>query len=252
MLNPMEQSNKVIMVTGASSGIGQVTCKLLSQLGATLVLVGRNEETLKLTNKTLEGKNHIISTFDFSKIKNIEPWFESLIKKTGPLSGLVHCAGEQLLQPLKISKTEDIQRLMDINVTSGLVLAKIFRQRQSHTQNSSIVYISSVMGVVGSGGRSAYSATKGAIIGMTKSLAIELVKDKIRVNCVAPAFVRTPMFEQTKKMVGENVMDEVEKSHPMGFGEPIDVANSIAFLLSDAAKWITGTTLLVDGGYTAQ
>lgn len=252
MINPMEQSNNVVMVTGASSGIGQATCQLLNQLGATIVLVGRNQETLKVTRDTLDEKNHVISLFDFSKINSIEPWFENIIQQTGPLSGIVHCAGEQLLQPLKIVKTEDVERLMNVNVTSGLILAKAFRQRPSHTQNASIVYLASVMGCVGSGGRSTYSATKGAVIAMTKSLALELVRDKIRVNCIAPAFVKTAMFEQTKKMVGDGVMNEVEKLHPLGFGEPIDVANSIAFLLSQASRWITGTTLFVDGGYTAQ
>jgi NAD(P)-dependent dehydrogenase (short-subunit alcohol dehydrogenase family) len=116
----------------------------------------------------------------------------------------------------------------------------------------SIVFISSIMGTVGSPGAAAYGSSKGALDAMARSLALELATKRIRVNCVAPAFVRTPMFERMAQRWSATQRSQVEALHPLGLGEPEDVAGAIAFLLSDAARWITGTVLTVDGGYTAQ
>ena len=248
MINPLEQTNKTIMVTGASSGIGRVTCQLIDQLGGKVVLVGRNEKTLLETK--LETWNGFIEPFDLSKVNEIESWFDGVHERVGPLSGIVHCAGIQSLTPLKMLDINEAENLFKVNVSSGLVLAKCFRKRGYHDLSSNIVFVSSVMGHVGAGFRSAYCASKGAVIAMTKSLAIELAKENIKVNCVAPGCVKTEMLSALSFLIGEESIKGIEKQHPLGFGEPEDVANAIVFLLS--SEWITGTTLFVDGGYTAQ
>jgi len=252
MINPLDLTGSVIMVTGASAGIGKSTSQLLSRLGARVVLVSRTPATLTATVETLEGDGHIIAPFDFNKPDEIEQWFKTLVHKTGPLNGLIHCAGAQLLRPLKLLSSMEIESLLRLNVTSGLILAKAFRQKNHHASPASIVFISSAMGQVGAIGRSVYCASKASVIGMTKALALELVSDGIRVNCVAPGFVVTGMLKEIENTLGEACFAEIRKMHPLGFGDPLDVANAVAFLLANTSRWITGTTLFVDGGYTAQ
>jgi NAD(P)-dependent dehydrogenase (short-subunit alcohol dehydrogenase family) len=141
---------------------------------------------------------------------------------------------------------------VEINLTAAIMLAKGMRQKEVLASPGSLVLLSSVVGLVGSAGRSVYSSTKSALVGLTKSLALELARDGLRVNCVAPAFVSTPMFEEAKNRLGAEQVSAIEAAHPLGIGTARDVANSVAFLLADSGRWITGTTLVVDGGYTAQ
>ena len=139
-----------------------------------------------------------------------------------------------------------------MNVLAGLMLAKGLRQKSVRAPDASLVLVASVMGLVGAPGCSVYCATKGAVVAMTRALALELSGEKILVNCVAPAFVKTAMLDEFKALVGSVQMAAVEARYPLGFGEPRDVAHAISFLLSSSSSWMTGSTLTVDGGYTAQ
>jgi NAD(P)-dependent dehydrogenase (short-subunit alcohol dehydrogenase family) len=139
-----------------------------------------------------------------------------------------------------------------INVTAGALLARGLRQSGVHAEGASLVLVSSVVGLAGQPGVSAYSATKGSVLALTRSLALELAADRIRVNCVVPGQVRSEMFEQQKKYLLPEQVAAIEAAHPLGLGEPEDVARAIAFLLSPASRWITGTGLVVDGGYLAR
>jgi NAD(P)-dependent dehydrogenase (short-subunit alcohol dehydrogenase family) len=139
----------------------------------------------------------------------------------------------------------------EINFTAAAMIAKGFRQRGVHEPNAGIVFVSSVMGSVGAPGRSAYCASKGALQSLTRSLALELVRDGIRVNCIAPAFVRSDMLQNAESMLSTEELEWIEGQHPLGFGHPRDVSYSIAFLLGETGRWITGSILIVDGGYTA-
>ncbi len=251
MINPMDLSGQTILVTGASSGIGRETCVLLSQLGAKLILVARNEERLEQTKSLLDGDDHRVEPFDLADVDSIPRWLKVVGKEDGPLDGLVHSAGVQVTRTLQFLSSKNIDDVMQVNFTAAVILAKGFRQRGVSAPSSSIALISSVMGLVGQPAVAAYAASKGALIALTKSLALELAGEGIRVNCVAPGQVRTEMTQMMAQSLTEEQYAAIEAHHPLGIGEPIDVANAVAFLLADTGRWITGSTLVVDGGYTA-
>lgn len=253
MLNPMSLEGKNIVVTGASSGIGKETARLLSELGAKLLLLDLNEEGLKCTKAELKNDS-VLRGCDLTDFDVLKSLMVSATKEiTGHFHGLVHCAGIPSVVPLRALSNEAYEKVQRINTQAGLNLAKAFSSRNIHDIDSicSIVYISSVYGIVGSAANVAYATSKAALIGMTKSLALEFAP-KIRVNCVAPGFVKTNMADGVNTMFDEKYADRIEVMHPLGWGEPRDIANGIAFLLSDASKWTTGAVFNIDGGFTAQ
>ena len=244
MLNPMSLNGKNIVVTGASSGIGKETARLLSELGAKLLLLDLNEEGLKNTKAELKSDS-ILRTCDLTDFDALKSLLASATKEIGGhFHGLVHCAGIPSVVPLRALSNEAYEKVQRVNTQTGLNLAKVFSSRNIHNADSicSIVYISSIYGVVGSAANVAYATSKAALIGMTKSLALEL----------APGFVKTNMADGVNTMFDEKYADRIEAMHPLGWGDPRDIANGIAFLLSDASKWTTGAVFNIDGGFTAQ
>jgi len=253
MRNPMDLTGRTIVVTGASSGIGRETSILLGELGARLVLVGRRREELERTAASLPPGNHRVEPFDLSGLDGIPGWLKTMSAAAGPIDDLVHSAGVHFTLPLRATTPQQFSDLMRVNVDAAFALAKGFRQKGVRRAGSSsgVVFLSSVMGLVGQSGISAYSASKGALVSLTKSLALELARENIRVNSVAPGVVRTRMAEGVEQMLTAEQYQVIEALHPLGTGTPRDVANAVAFLLAETGRWITGTTLVVDGGYTA-
>jgi len=252
MKTPFDLTGQAILVTGASSGIGRATAIVLSRLGARLWLVGRNVDRLEATRQALTVAEHICVPFDLNVFEEIPIWLQNLAAKHGRLDGLVNCAGVHNLTPLKTMGTSQVESLWRINVSAGLWLLKGFRHRTVNNAGGSVVLVSSVAGLVGQAAISAYAASKGAIIAMTKSAALELVHDNIRVNCLAPGFVQTEMTIGLSAILTRDNLELIQQAHPLGLGQPEDVAHAAAFLLSSAARWITGSVLVVDGGYTAR
>jgi NAD(P)-dependent dehydrogenase (short-subunit alcohol dehydrogenase family) len=251
-LNPFAMKGRTILVTGASSGIGRETAILLSRLEANVVITGRNALRLEETRSLMTGATHRTEVFDLTDADAIPEWVRRVTLQAGPLNGLVHSAGVQQTTPLRVVSAARIEEVMRTNVVSAIMLVRGFRQKGCSSRGGSVVLISSVTGLIGQPGIAAYSASKAALMGFTKSAAMELAGEGIRVNCIAPGYVETEMAAEYRERLPTQQFEEIEKMHPLGLGKPVDVANAVAFLLADTGRWITGTTLVVDGGYTAR
>jgi NAD(P)-dependent dehydrogenase (short-subunit alcohol dehydrogenase family) len=249
--NPFSLDAKHILVTGASSGIGREVAIWLSRQGAVLTLVARDEARLAATAQALEGKGHQTAVIDFLGDEDVSRWMKELVRSSCPFDGLVHAAGVQMPMPIRATSLNHWEKIMSTNVSSGFSLIKAFRQKGVCQPDSSIVLISSVMARAGEPALLGYCASKGAVESMARAAALELAREGIRVNCVAPGVVQTEMVESLQNLVGEDSMQAIREKHPLGIGKPSDVAYAVNYLLSPAARWVTGTSLAVDGGYLA-
>jgi NAD(P)-dependent dehydrogenase (short-subunit alcohol dehydrogenase family) len=249
--NPFSLKGKRILVTGASSGIGRSCAIELSKLGAEIILVARSRSKLEDSLARLSGNGHTIEVFNLNCGDEIVGWLRGIVKRKGVLDSVIHCAGITKTMPLRGTSQELYNQIFSVNLECAYFLSKAFRQKGLCNCPASIVYVSSVAGVVGQAGLSAYSASKGALITLAKSLAIELAAEKIRVNVIAPGLIETPLVTNEAATVPSMTLDSVIARHPLGIGQPEDIAYAAAYLVSDAAKWVTGSTLIVDGGYTA-
>jgi NAD(P)-dependent dehydrogenase (short-subunit alcohol dehydrogenase family) len=245
-------SGKTIVVTGASSGIGKEVAILLSKLGARVVITGRDLQRLEQTKNLLDQQaDHIILDVDMTDTDALVGKLTTLVKTIGMLDGMIHCAGIQITAPLQFMDIEMINTMIQSNIVSAITLAKFFRQKFVAKSPSSIVFLSSVTALFGQSGLSLYAATKGAMISLTKALATELSRQKIRVNCIVPGMIDTEMTQHAFKHVPTDQQEKWSSSHLFGIGEAIDVANMAAFLVADTSKWITGSSFTVDGGFSA-
>ena len=235
---------KNILITGASSGIGRQTSYLCASLGAVLTITGRNKTRLNNTFSSLSGEGHQVVCCDQTVADDVN----NLIDSLPLLDGVVYCAG---IQETCLTKNIDlpvIDKLMNTNFTSTVLLNTQILQKKKLKKNASIVFVSSVAMEYPEIGNAVYSSSKAALTSFAHVLALELSSRRIRVNTVMPGMVRTPLCEQFE--VTKEQFEKDEMNYPLGYGEPEDVANAIAFLLSDASKWITGSDLLLDGGLT--
>ena len=246
MYNPFSLKNKTVLVTGASSGIGKAIAIECSKMGAQVVITGRNEQRLQETYKLLEGLQPAYIVADLTKKEDIE----TLVNQIDSLNGLVNCAGLTIPKPFKFLQEEDIQQVMTVNFNAPLLLTQLLVKKKKLQKTSSIVFISSISGTkVSYIGNSIYSASKGAINGICKGLALELASQQIRVNTVVPGMVETNIVSGGE--VTQEQMEADKQKYPLKrYGKPEEVAYAVVYLLSDASSWVTGSNLLIDGGYT--
>ncbi|PTP03442.1 short-chain dehydrogenase [Vibrio splendidus] len=245
--------NKKVLITGGSSGIGRSIAQVFSQQGAQVIIVGRNSMRLDQTLALLEKGDHLALQCDLASPSSIENLFRELCTDIGELDAVIHCAGIQKTLPLQALKETDFEQVFNTNVKSAQFLAKSYRKKGRYNPSgSSLVFMSSVAGTCGEPAISTYSASKAALLGLSKSLASELARNKIRVNCIAPGHVETEMAIEFSKTLTAEQNQRIHDKHPLGLGSPEDVANAALYLASGLSRWVTGTTLYVDGGYSAQ
>lgn len=250
--NFLDLSDRSYLITGAASGIGQELAISLSRLGSRLILIDKNLEGLQKTALECKGVTTVIAC-DLVTEKSILELIKPHIATSGKLNGFVHCAGRPHVAPLKSIDRYDALETYLINSYAGLELAKACSNRNIFSGNlGSFVYISSVYGLVGSSANASYAMSKSALHGLVKSLAVELAPKNIRVNSIIPGFIKTNMLSEVSSGLGADYLSNISNLHLLGLGSTEDVANAAIFLLSDMSKWVTGTELIVDGGFTAQ
>jgi len=244
--NPFSLSGKQILVTGASSGIGRAIAVECSKMGAKVIITARNEERLKETLSQMCGNGHSLIVADLT----IEKDRILLAEQTPTLDGLVNCAGIVRTLLFPFIDADSLSEVMSINFTAPTLISAQLVKNKKLVKNSSIVFISSISGSLCVwGGNSIYSASKGAINGVMKNMALDLATKGIRVNSVTPGMIETPVLDGGA--IDEEQLTEDRKRYPLKrYGKPEEVAYAVIYLLSDASCWITGSNLVIDGGYT--
>lgn len=238
---------KTILVTGAGSGIGRETSICLSKLGAKLVLIDLNEENLNDILSEIIGQVSIkaIDLCDFEALPSI---VEDISESVGMIDGLVHCAGISSRKPLNVLNPKGFSKVMDINFYAFEELVRLFMKKGRFSNGGSIVVMSSISAIRGYKAKTEYCVSKAAVDAFVRCMANELAAKGIRINSVMAAEVLTPMALKAKEL--NSSLGVSEFNAPLGPTHPYEVANTIAFLLSDATKTITGTSLIIDGGAT--
>jgi Dehydrogenases with different specificities (related to short-chain alcohol dehydrogenases) len=248
MNNPFSLESKTILITGASSGIGRAIAIECSKLGANLIITGRNEQRLSETLSLMNGESHKAIIADL----NNEDHFNNLIERTTPINGLVHCAGFVNTLPFQFINRKTISSIMDVNFFAPTLLSVQLLKKKKIEKDSSIVFISSISGKYCTYiANSMYTASKSAVDGIVKGMALDLAPKNIRVNTVNPGMVDTKIY--SKGTISREQLAEDVKKYPLKrYGKPEDIAYAVIYLLSDASSWVTGSNLLIDGGYTLQ
>lgn len=242
---------KKILVTGASSGIGLAVSRMIAEQGGKVVLVSRDEDNLENAFNSLKKTEHEYYAADVINQKRISEVIKESYTKSGLFDGLVHSAGMHQLRPLQATRLEKIEEVLNTNVSSIFIVTKAF-MKKANKDNASIVLISSTAAIKGTAGTSVYSASKGAVLAATRSLAVELSVRNTRVNSLIPGMVDTPMTQAFLSSLNDSQKEEIFNDHLLGIGNPDDIANSALFLLSNKSKWITGAGLVVDGGLSCK
>lgn len=245
MTTPYHINNKKILITGASSGIGKEIAVFASEMGAQVILNARNEIKLNDTYAKLKGNNHAIIPADLLNDADIE----KLVHTIPQLDGLVISAGIIDPFPIGFLNKSKLDTTFAINFSQQVIFISRLLRKKKFNKNASVVFISSISAKHPHKGGSVYAASKAALESFSKSLALEFSNIGLRSNCIQASMVKTEMFQLAEQHVSKEKMDAHIKKYPLGVGYPQDIAHAAVFLLSDASRWITGTTILMDGGF---
>ncbi len=244
MKNPFSLEGKNILIVGGSRGIGRATALQCANMGGTIIDLARNPKTLQNTIDNMEGEGHIFFAVDITDAESVN----DVLPKLPVVDGVVLCAGIGAMKPFLFCSRADYDRVFNLNFFATIDFLRLLVKKKKLNKGASVVFVSSIGGVYyHSEGNSIYGASKAALNSTMKYCALELAPKKIRVNSVNPGMVKTE-FNNPDILTEEQLKKDIENYPLKRFGEPEDVANSIVFLLSDASSWITGHTLVVDGG----
>jgi len=242
MSTPFHLHGKKILITGATSGIGSNAAIRISEMGGEVVLSGRNADQLKVISRQCPGS--IIVEADIS----VQEGRDHLAKTIPEIDGLVNCVGTVHPFPVRFLDQQKLDQTMNVNFEAPVLMTSAILKAKKVKPESSLVYLSSISSHRPQRGAAMYGASKAAIESFVKVLAQELHLQKIRVNSISPAMVKTPMYDRAEEMVSKEEMDQHVSKYLLGVGYPDDVANAIIFMLSPASRWVTGINLILDGG----
>jgi len=246
--------NKNILITGASSGIGKECAFRCYEEGAKVHLLGRNERSLKEIYAQLNDNNNSISILDLQDFERYQNIIESIVTKHGKIDGFIHSAGYQITLPISAMNYQMYLDIFSVNTISAFEFIRLLSKKNySNLSGMSIVLIASIMSVLADTALTAYCASKSALVGGAKALALELANKGIRINCISPGTLAdTAMTDNLKKQISEEEFHRIEQEYPMGLGSTKDISSLCLFLLSDESKWITGQNIIVDGGLSVR
>ncbi len=247
MKSPNEFDGKRFIVTGASSGIGNKVAIDLVNHGATVFALGRDKERLD-SLKSICPEKIVCEAFDITDFAQLKTAIDKF-SEIGKIDGCVHAAGINKFTPLRAFNWNMFEKIMKINLNTGIELTRLVSFKHISNDGCSIVLISSVAGIKGEVGFTAYSASKGAIISAVKCMALELASSKIRVNSISPGVVKTALTDTMENFYPDGI-ESIIKKHPLGIGNVEDISNLVLFLLSNESSWITGANIIIDGGYS--
>lgn len=242
--NPFSLENKKILITGASSGIGKVTAIECSKLGAKLIITGRNVERLKETYCHLEGEGHECIAVDLTIEEDIQRLIDNI---GGGLDGLVNNAGIGNTRPVTFIKKQDFDFIIATNLYAPVSLTRSILKNKKLNKGASVVFTSSLAAFKNDPGNSMYSMSKAGLSSFMRSCAIELADRGLRFNCVCPGMTETNLIH--RPVFSEEDLKKDMQRYPMKrYGKPEDIAYGIIYLLSDASSWVTGSSIVIDGG----
>lgn len=252
--NPFSLEGKNIVISGAASGIARQCAISCSKMGARLILLDLNEEGLKETMTMVERpEEHYWAVVNLTDRELVKEVITEGVAKVGKVNGLLNCAGISTTLPLNAVKEDTLDKFFKVNVYTGYYLTQeICRRANLSEDGASVVFFSSVAGSYGEAGKSVYGMTKGALKAVAKSLAVELARKNVRVNSISPGVIVTPINQNLPHIADPEKRAALEAQHLLGLGKTTDIANACIYLLSDAARWVTGINLFVDGGFTAR
>lgn len=247
----MSPKQQTVLITGASSGIGTEIAKKFSKEGYDLLLLGRNEDRLKKVQSECSGAKSEYLAFDLLEINKHSDAIKAKLSALSPITILINNAGIYKASTFEATSDSDWVTQFQVNLLSAVQLTKLIWPEFKKNKKGSVLNISSTLGIKPTANTSAYSATKAAMINWTLSLAQEGGANNIRVNCICPGIVDTPIhdFHSMKTEDKKKITDQMSRYQLLNFiGQPIDVAESAYFLASDLSRWTTGSILSVDGG----
>jgi NAD(P)-dependent dehydrogenase (short-subunit alcohol dehydrogenase family) len=213
-----------------------------------LVAIGRGEERLKSMIETLSDGNHSYFVGDLADNETLT----KIVKQVSVVNGVIHSAGIATYLPFKAISNTALREIQQINYEAPLLLTQQLLKYKKVEKGGSIVFITSISAMIGVVGNSLYAGSKAGLIAASRALALELATQKIRVNCISPGIVITPLTDKIQATISEDAFKENESLHPLGFGYPEDISNVVSFLLDDGSRWITGSNIVIDGGYTCK